>query len=264
MLVSWSSRFYPLTLQCNAWVARLARNGVKYSPAAAEQILLPARSTVEAHVSLLLDKKIDEILGAYWTADWLPQTPTASAFTKIGLATLTIDEAKPLALPSPIMESMISFLNHALELFVGLPPQSQQDLHARAALHIADFLVGVLMNDSIKKFNMTAIRNFDNDVRHVEAFVKRLSTPQNALITPFAEVRQLLNLILSDNIEEFAKPEIRKATYPRLAGKVAMVVMILTKFKAETGGVFGMFGNKAEKNKGRAVENLLLILRPPQ
>lgn len=71
--------------QCNAWAARLARNGVKYSPAAAEQILLPARSTVEAHVSLLLDKKIDEILGAYWTADWLPQTP-ASAPAKFGLA----------------------------------------------------------------------------------------------------------------------------------------------------------------------------------
>lgn len=51
------------------------------------------------------------------------------------------------------------------------------------------------------RFNMIGIYNLDRDVRFLEAYARRCNIGN--LVEAFSELRQLINLFMSANVEQF-------------------------------------------------------------
>jgi len=80
---------------------------------------------------------------------------------------------------------------------------------------------------SIKKFNILSIFNLNLDLRGFEDFVKKSKIPN--LMENFSELRQLINLLLSGNIEEILDKPTREAKYFYLSNE--KLIQFLDKFK---------------------------------
>jgi hypothetical protein len=109
--------------------------------------------------------------------------------------------------------------------FEFLPTHIKQGIHITSCRHIVNVLMSELA--SIKKFNILSIFNLNLDLRGFEDFVKKSKIPN--LMENFSELRQLINLLLSGNIEEILDKPTREAKYFYLSNE--KLIQFLDKFK---------------------------------
>ncbi|WCJ28724.1 exocyst complex component sec15A [Euphorbia peplus] len=138
-----------------------------------------------------------------------------------------------------------------------LPMEAQYMVGTGALDHICSSIVAAFLDDSVKRFNANAVVGLDNDLRKIENFAEDRfhSTGLSELYKDesftdcLIEARQLLNLLLSSNPENFMNPVIRQKNYNTLDYK--KVGIICEKYKDAADGIFGGFSSKNTKQSAR-------------
>ncbi|KAG2540133.1 hypothetical protein PVAP13_9NG534400 [Panicum virgatum] len=126
-----------------------------------------------------------------------------------------------------------------------LPLEALYKVVSGAISHISDSIMTTLRNDGVKRFTVNAVLGLDIDLKMLEAFADekfdsiglsdlgKETTFRDCLV----EIRQLVNLLLSSQPENFMNPK-----------KVAIVC---DKYKDSTGSLFGSLSNRNVKQNAR-------------
>ncbi|OWM88963.1 hypothetical protein CDL15_Pgr020917 [Punica granatum] len=138
-----------------------------------------------------------------------------------------------------------------------LPFDVQYKVGIGAFEHISNTIVSAFLSDSVKRFNVNAVMGINNDLKMLETFADERfhSTGLSAVYTEesfrgcLVEARQLINLLLSSQPENFMNPVIRQKNYNTLDYK--KVTTICEKFKESADGIFGSLSNRNTKQNSR-------------
>ncbi|KAL5218950.1 hypothetical protein ABZP36_019634 [Zizania latifolia] len=138
-----------------------------------------------------------------------------------------------------------------------LPLEALYKVVSGAMSHISDSIMTTLLNDGVKRFTANAVEGIDIDLKLLEAFAdeKFHSTGLSNLgkETTFSdclvEIRQLVNLLLSSQPENFMNPVIRMRNYGSLDYK--KVAIVCDKYKDFADGLFGSLSNRNPKQNAR-------------
>ncbi|KAG8073582.1 hypothetical protein GUJ93_ZPchr0006g45808 [Zizania palustris] len=138
-----------------------------------------------------------------------------------------------------------------------LPPEALYKVVSGAMSHISDSIMTTLLNDGVKRFTANAVEGIDIDLKLLEAFAEEKfhSTGLSNLgkETTFSdclvEIRQLVNLLLSSQPENFMNPVIRMRNYGSLDYK--KVAIVCDKYKDFADGLFGSLSNRNTKQNAR-------------
>ena len=138
-----------------------------------------------------------------------------------------------------------------------LPLEALYKVVSGAISHISDSIMTTLLNDGVKRFTVNAILGLDIDLKMLEAFAdeKFDSTGLSDLgkETTFrdclVEIRQLVNLLLSSQPENFMNPVIRQRNYGSLDYK--KLAIICDKYKDSADSLFGSLSNRNVKQNAR-------------
>ncbi|XP_043722354.1 exocyst complex component SEC15B-like [Telopea speciosissima] len=132
--------------------------------------------------------------------------------------------------------------------------------------HISETIIGILVGDSVKRFNINAIMGIDVDIRMLESFTENQAQlfseeDGNQLKSALAEARQLLNLLLSNNPESFLNPVIRERSYNLLDYR--KVVTVSEKLRDPSDRIFGSFAGRGLKQntKKKSLDALVKRLK---
>ena len=133
--------------------------------------------------------------------------------------------------------------------------------------HISERIIGVFLSDSLKRFNENAVSGIDVDLKLFESFADsqaHLTSSSHVsmdLREALLEARQLVNLLLSSQPDNFLHPVIREKNYNKLDYK--KVMLISEKFRDSSDRLFGGFGARAARQnpKKKALDNLVRRLR---
>lgn len=117
--------------------------------------------------------------------------------------------------------------------------------------HISNSIVSAFLSDSVKRFNANAVMGINNDLKMLESFVDERfhSTGLSEIYKDgsfracLLEARQLINLLLSSQPENFMNPVIREKNYSALDYK--KVATICEKFKDSPDSIFGSLSNRS-------------------
>ncbi|XP_057508852.1 exocyst complex component SEC15B-like [Actinidia eriantha] len=147
-----------------------------------------------------------------------------------------------------------------------LPVQVLKRVLQEVLSHISEMIMGALLGESVKRFNVNAIMGIDVDVRLLESFAENQApllseTDANQLKTALAEARQLCNLLLSNHPENFLNPVIRERSYNALDYR--KVVIISEKLRDQSDRLFGTFGSRGYKQnpKKKSLDALIKRLK---
>ncbi|GFP83811.1 exocyst complex component sec15a [Phtheirospermum japonicum] len=150
-----------------------------------------------------------------------------------------------------------------------LPLDALYKVGSGALEHISNSIVGTFLSDGVKRFNVNAITSFNNDLKALETFSDERfhSTGLNEIYKDgsfrgcLVEARQLINLLMSSQPENFMNPVIRQKNYYALDYK--KVATICEKYKDSNDGLFGSLSNRASKQsaKKKSMEMLKKRLR---
>lgn len=102
--------------------------------------------------------------------------------------------------------------------------------------------------------NENAIANFDLDVRYLEDLVETLGDA--SLIDTFLELRQIVNLLKSDNLDDYLQMQSRLRNYNRInmQDAVSLFEKLLNNSSAYS-------LNVQQRERRRALENAISVLR---
>jgi len=101
------------------------------------------------------------------------------------------------------------------------------------------------------RFNSLAMKALDTELRSCEEF---LSARDSKPVLPMQELRQLVDLVISENIDVYLDANTRKQRFP-LLNEILKLIRILEKFKEE--GRFSFWRGPQTKH----VEMLVATLR---
>lgn len=123
--------------------------------------------------------------------------------------------------------------------------------------HISDSLMTTLLNDGVKRFTVNAVLGLDIDLKMLEAFADEkfesmglsISGKETTFRDCLVEIRQLVNLLLSSQPENFMNPVIRQRNYGSLDHKKLSI--ICDKYKDAADGLFTGLSNRNTKQSAR-------------
>lgn len=123
--------------------------------------------------------------------------------------------------------------------------------------HISHSIVTAFLSENVKKFNLNAIVGIDNDLKMLESFADDqfqnsglIDLKEGGSLRDYlVEARQLVNLLLSHQPDNFMNPEIREKHYGALDHK--KVSIICEKYKDSPDTLFGSLSNKNAKQSAR-------------
>ncbi|XP_010247656.1 PREDICTED: exocyst complex component SEC15A-like isoform X2 [Nelumbo nucifera] len=135
-----------------------------------------------------------------------------------------------------------------------LPLDALFKVGSAALKHISNSIVTALLSDSVKRFNVNAIMSLDNDLKILENFADGRFhsmglSKENSLRDCLIEARQLINLLLSSQPENFMNPVIREKNYNSLDYK--KVASICEKYKDSPDRLFGSLSSRNSKQNAR-------------
>ncbi|XP_015690349.1 exocyst complex component SEC15A-like isoform X2 [Oryza brachyantha] len=157
--------------------------------------------------------------------------------------------------PNDYMNEVLIYLETLVSTAQAiLPLEALYKVVSGAVSHISDSIMTTLLNDGVKRFTVNAVMGIDIDLKLLEAFVddKFQSTGLADLgkETTFAdclvEIRQLVNLLLSSQPENFMNPVIRMRNYGSLDYK--KVAIVCDKYKDFADGLFGSLSNRNKQD----------------
>ncbi|KAF7820262.1 exocyst complex component SEC15A-like [Senna tora] len=204
----------------------------------AKVVLKTSRDAAYLALLSLVISKIDEYMGLMEKINW------------------TSEEIKQNG--NEYMNEVIFYLDSLMSTSEQmLPSDAMYKVGSEALEHISNSIVAAFLSDSVKRFNETVVMSINNDLKMLEAFaderfhasglseIYKDGSFKGCLI----ESRQLLNLLLSSQPENFMNPVIREKNYYALDYK--RVSMICEKFKDSADGIFGSLSNKNTKTSAR-------------
>ncbi|KAK1292006.1 putative exocyst complex component 6 [Acorus calamus] len=201
----------------------------------------------------------------------LKASQTASHNALIGLVNSKLDETMSLATninwtadeaPQDGNECM-----HEIKIYLDTIISTAQQILPLDALykvgrgvleHISDSIVSVLLSDSVKRFNVNSIMGIDHDLKMLETFADEIFhdtglseaySKEGTLRDCLVEARQLINLLSSNQPENFMNPVIRERHYSALDYK--KVASICEKFKDSPDRLFGSLSSRNTKQNAR-------------
>ncbi|KAK4788839.1 hypothetical protein SAY86_020158 [Trapa natans] len=207
--------------------------------------LKKAQDAAENMLSGLLKKQADSFMILIENVNWMADEPTQSGNDYVNEVIM-------------YLESLVSNAQQILPLPV-LKRVLQEVL-----CHISEKIVVTLYGDSVKRFNVNAIMGLDVDIRLLESFADNqgsLFSDEEAsqLKSSLSEVKQMINLLLSNHPENFLNPVIRERSYNALDHR--KVVMISEKFRDTSERLFSTFGTRGSKQNPRKKSLDILIKR---
>ncbi|KAK7337462.1 hypothetical protein VNO77_18038 [Canavalia gladiata] len=209
--------------------------------------LRKARDAAEEMLSGLLKAKVDGFMtlieNVNWMSDDSPQGGNEYINEVIIYLEILVSTAQQI-LPSQVLKRVLQ------EVFA----------------HISEKIVGTLVGDSVKRFNVNAITGIDVDIRLLESFAENQPPlfsdgDVDVLKTSLSESRQLINLLLSNHPENFLNPVIRERSYNTLDHKKVMTVS--EKLRDPSDRLFGTFGSRGARQnpKRKSLDTLIKRLR---
>ncbi|WOL11723.1 exocyst complex component SEC15A-like [Canna indica] len=205
----------------------------------AKSVLKASQNSAYNALLNLIDSKLDEYLARMGGINWTTDDATENA---------TNDYVHELV-------AYLDFLISTAEQI--LPLEALYKLGVGVMTHISDSVVAAFLNESLKRFNLNAVTCIGNDLKVLEAFaderfqsaglgdLKKDSSFRDCLI----EARQLVNLLLSNQPENFMNPVIREKNYGALDYK--KVATICEKFKDAPDRLFGSLSSRNTKQDAR-------------
>lgn len=138
-----------------------------------------------------------------------------------------------------------------------LPLDALYKVGSGALEHISNSFVSAFLSDSVKRFNANAIAVINHDLKKLEDFadekfhITGLSEiyKEGSFRRCLVEARQLINLLISSQPENFMNPVIREKNYNALDYK--KVASICEKFKDSPDGIFGSLSSRNTKQSSR-------------
>ena len=138
-----------------------------------------------------------------------------------------------------------------------LPMDALYKVGSGALEHISNSIVSAFLSDSVRRFNANAVMSINNDLKMLESFADErfLSTGLSEIYKEgsfrgcLIEARQLINLLMSSQPENFMNPVIREKHYNALDYK--KVASICEKFKDSSDGIFGSLSSRNTKQSAR-------------
>ncbi|KAJ3341439.1 hypothetical protein HDU93_004840 [Gonapodya sp. JEL0774] len=206
-----------------------------------KKVFQDTHKQVEKRVFELMNEKIDDFLEVA-EYDWL----TSSVATK----------------PSPYLYDLVNYLTTInSSVLSSCPPQIKSFIYFDAFDHLSRNLENMLLKPEVRKISPQAIENFHQDIMFLESFVEKLADP-NVLDT-FQEVRQEINFLRSDALEEYLNPSIRNRKYGRI--KEQKIFVLLEKIRPDSSMFSSLMSKKketpAETARRTAVDNVLKAMR---
>ncbi|KAK3024802.1 hypothetical protein RJ639_044112 [Escallonia herrerae] len=224
---------------------------------AAQQCGIPARSVERAQGSLtakvllktsrdaaylallnLVNSKLDEFMALTENVNWTSDDIAQHGNEYINEVIIYLDTLMSAAQQILPMDALYKVGSGALE-------------------HISNSIVAAFLSDSIKRFNANAVMGINIDLKALESFADERfhSTGLSEIYKGgsfrgcLIEARQLVNLLLSSQPENFMNPVIREKNYNALDYK--KVATICEKFKDSPDGLFGSLSSRSSKQSSR-------------
>lgn len=138
-----------------------------------------------------------------------------------------------------------------------LPLEALYKVMSGTMRHISDSLMTTLLNEGVKRFTVNAVLGLDIDLKMLEAFADEkfdstglsISGKETTFRDCLVEIRQLVNLLLSSQPENFMNPVIRQRNYGSLDYKKLSI--ICDKYKDAADGLFTSLSNRNTKQSAR-------------
>lgn len=220
---------------------RMAERGRRLFP------LTKARDAAEEMLSGLLKQKVDGFLLLIENVNWMADEPLQSGNEYVHEVII-------------FLETLTSTAQQIL------PVQVLKRVLQDVLFHISEMIVGALLGESVKRFNVNAVMALDVDIQMLESFAENQApllaeADASQLKAALAESRQLVNLLLSNHPENFLNPVIRERSYNALDYR--KVVTISEKMKDQTDRLFGSFGTRGAKQntKKKSLDALIKRLK---
>lgn len=138
-----------------------------------------------------------------------------------------------------------------------LPLDVMYKVGSGALEHINNTFMNTLLSDTLKRFTANAVMGINNDFKSLEEFADERfhSTGLNEVYKEgsfrgcLLEMRQLINLLLSSQPENFMNPVIRMRNYNSLDYK--KLAIICEKYKDSPDGLFGSLSKRGARQSNR-------------
>lgn len=204
----------------------------------AKIVLKTSRDAAYLALLTLVNSKIDDFMRLTENVNWTSDEAT-------GLGNEYINE---------VVIYLDTVMSTAQQI---LPLDALYKVGSGALDHISNSIVGAFLGDSVKRFSVNAVMSINMDLKALESFaderfhstglheIYRDGSFRSCLI----EARQLINLLLSSQPENFMNPVIREKNYNTLDYK--KVATICEKYKDSADGIFGSLSNRASKQSAR-------------
>ncbi|KAL1553031.1 Exocyst complex component S15B [Salvia divinorum] len=209
--------------------------------------LIKARGAAEETLSGLLKQKVDGFLTLMENVNWVADEPPQGGNEYANEVII-------------FLETLISTAQQIL------PVQVLKRIMKDVLSHISEMIIGALLGESVKRFNVNAIMGLDVDVRLLESFAENQAsllseTDASQLKSALIESRQMVNLLLSNHPENFLNPVIRERSYSALDYR--KVVTISEKLRDQSDRLFGSFGTRGAKQnpKKKSLDTLIKRLK---
>lgn len=204
----------------------------------AKIVLKTSRDAAYIALLSLVNAKLDEFMSltenVHWTAEDAPQNG------------------------NECMNEVVIYLDTLLSTAQQiLPLDALYKVGIGALEHISNSILGTFLSDSIKRFNANAVMSINHDLKALESFAdERFHSTglsevykDGSFRSCLIEARQLINLLLSSQPENFMNPVIREKNYNALDYK--KVATICDKYKDSADGLFGSLASRNTKQSAR-------------
>ena len=209
-----------------------------HSGLTAKAVLKASRNAAYSGLITLVNSKVDEFMLQLPSINW------------------TVEEAPEHA--NDYMNEVIIYLHDVVSSGQQIVPREALYKVVSGALsHIADSIITVLLSDRVKRFNANAVAGIDIDLKMLEGFaddtyhstglsdLRKDASFKDCLVG----IRQLIDLLLSNQPESFMNPVTREKNYGSLDHK--KVAIICDKFKDAPDSLFGSLSSRATVQSAR-------------
>ncbi|ORX59946.1 exocyst complex subunit Sec15-like protein [Piromyces finnis] len=164
--------------------------------------------------------------------------------------------------PSSYIQDIINWLETIISTtLTNLPESIKSFVYFDAFNHLSSSLLKYLTQQSngTQKMNIYFVETIDKDVASIEAFIESLNNPM--VLDCFTELRQIINLLLSPNPENFLNPSIKNRLYYSIT--IHPLIILLEKLLKghENNKIALMFNNPLDYNRRKNIENLIRVLK---
>ncbi|KAL9237901.1 hypothetical protein vseg_012396 [Gypsophila vaccaria] len=204
----------------------------------AQVVLKTSRDAAYIALLGLVNTQLDEFMAFPDSINWTPDDAPQNGHEYMNEVIIYLD----------------TLLSTAQQL---LPVDALYKVGTGALEHVSNSITSAFLSDNVKRFNGNAVIAINNDLKILENFADERyeSTGLSQIYKEYnfrmclIEARQLINLLLSSQPENFMNPVIRERNYNTL--EIKKVALICDKFKDTADSLFGSLSNRNAKTSTR-------------